>query len=214
MKKRKKLVLIGSGKSFYEIYPIINSIKNEYILTAIYDDDKKYYKKKIFGIPIKIGIENARKEKNSLFVFGIGSYNNRIQRSQIFKKLDIKKEFFPNIIDPTSKIAENSKLGYGNIIYPYSIICSNSKVDDFCHLTYSTIIAHNVRIGSFTLIGSRSSILNNSKLSKNVFIGASVTIGENLKIDSKSSILFGSVVIRDCEKGKTYFGNPAELIKI
>ena len=82
--KKEKISFIGSGKSFYEIYPIINSIKNEYIITAIYDDDKKYYKK-IFGIPIKIGIENARKEKNSLFVFGIGSYNNRIQRSQIFK---------------------------------------------------------------------------------------------------------------------------------
>ena len=47
-----------------------------------------------------------RERKNSLFVFGIGSYNNRIQRPQIFKKLDIKKEFFPNIIDPTSKIAK------------------------------------------------------------------------------------------------------------
>ena len=125
-----------------------------------------------------------------------------------------KKDLFPNIIDPTAKISDDVKLGFGNIIYPYTIICSNSKVEDFCHLTYSVILAHNVKIGSFTLIGSRSSILNTTKLSNKVFIGANVTIGENLKINKGSSILFGSVVIRDCDKNKIYFGNPAQEMKI
>ena len=39
--------------------------------------------------------------------------------------------------------------------------------------------------------------------SKNVFVGANVTIGENLNINSNSTILFGSVVIRNCDSNKT-----------
>lgn len=214
MNKKKNIVVIGAGKSFFEIDPILKSLKSQYNLKCIYDDNKKYYKKKILGIPVKIGIENARKEKNSFFVFGIGSYTNKGYRPKIFKKLGIRKELFPNLIDPSCKISKNIKLGYGNIIYPHTIICSNSKIEDFCHLTYSTILAHNVKIGSFTLIGSRSSILNNTRLSKNVFVGANVTIGENLNINSNSTILFGSVVIRNCDSNKTYFGNPAELVKL
>ena len=64
----------------------------------------------------------------------------------------MRKELFPNLIDPSCKISKNIKLGYGNIIYPHTIICSNSKIEDFCHLTYSTILAHNVKIGSLLLL--------------------------------------------------------------
>ena len=121
---------------------------------------------------------------------------------------------FPNIIDPSVKIANKTKLGYGNILYPNSIICSNSKIQNFCHLTYSVIIAHNVMIGSYTTIGSRSTVLNNTKIKDHVFIGAHVLVGENLNIGSKASLLLGSNIIRDCEPKKLYFGNPANEVNI
>ena len=214
MKKRDKIIIIGAGRSLEEIFPILKSLENNFIVKAIYDDNKKYYKKKYFGIPYKIGIKNARSEKNSKFIFAIGSYNNKNVRSKIFEKLDINKELFTNIIDPSVKIGNKTKLGYGNILYPNSIICSNSKIQNFCHLTYSVIIAHNVMIGSYTTIGSRSTVLNNTKIKDHVFIGAHVLVGENLNIGSKASLLLGSNIIRDCEPKKLYFGNPANEVNI
>ena len=212
MKKRKNLVLIGAGKSIYEIVPIIKESEENFNLKAIYDDNKIYKKKKIFGIPVTYGIENAKKEKNSYFVFGIGSFKNRRQRKKIFDRISIKKELFPNIIDRTVKILEKVNIGYGNIIYPYSVICSESRIKNFCHLTYSTIIAHNVNIGSFVTIGSRSTILNNAIIGNNTFLGSNVMIAENLKIGSNVTLIFSSNIISNCENGKTYFGNPAKKI--
>ncbi len=214
MKKRDKIIIIGAGRSLEEIFPILKSLKKNFIIKAIYDDNQKYYKKNYFGIPYKIGIKNARSEKNSKFIFAIGSYKNRNIRSKIFKKLEINKELFPNIIDPSVKIGNKTNLGYGNILYPNSIICSNSKIYDFCHLTYSVIIAHDVKIGSYTTIGSRSTVLNNTKIEDHVFIGAHVLVGENLNIGSKANLLLGSNIIRNCEPKKFYFGNPANEVNI
>lgn len=212
MKKTKKLVIIGAGRSLEEIFPILLMRKDEYLITSIYDDNKKYYKKKYHGIPIKIGIDKAKNEKNSYFVFGIGSYINRNLRIEIFKKIGIKKDLFPNIIDPSVKIGNNTKFGFGNIIYPYSVLCSDCLIGDFCHLTYSVILGHNVVVGSYSVIGSRTTILNDAVLGNHVFVGANVTIAENLKIGSMTSLLFGSLITNNCTSKKTYFGNPAKII--
>ena len=135
------------------------------------DDDKKYYKKNYKGIPIHIGIENAKNFNNCNYVFGIGSYKNKNAREKIFKKMNLSKELFPNIVDPSAKIEDNVSLGFGNIIYPFSVVCSGTAIKDFCILTYSVILAHDVKIGSFTILGSRTSILNNADIGKEVFFG-------------------------------------------
>ena len=129
------------------------STKISYKIVGILDDNKKLFKKNYKGIPIHIGLENAKQFKDCEFVFGIGSYKNRNSREKIFKKMQLDKNRFPNIIDRTVVLESNVKLGFGNIIYPNSVICSGTRISDFCILNYSTIIAHSFKLGAFSLIG-------------------------------------------------------------
>ena len=213
--KPQKIIIIGAGYTADELLPIINNLSKNFKLkvVGILDDDKKLYKKKYKDIPIHIGLENARKFKDHQFVFGIGSYKNKNSREKIFKKMQIHKSKFPNIIHKNVIIENNVKLGFGNIIYPNSVICSETKIENFCILTYSPIIAHNVKVGSYSLIGSRSSILNYTTIGKEVFFGANVLVGENLSVGSYSKILMGSVVLNNVSSKSTVFGNPAKVIK-
>lgn len=208
---KKGLIIIGAGQTIDEIYPIIKSNYN-YKITKILDDNKSYFKKDFKGIPIEIGIENARKFKNCDFIFGIGSYKNKNQREKIFLKAELDKKFFPNFIHRNTIIENNVIMGYGNIIYPFSTICSGTNISDFCIFTYSCVIAHKVNIDSFSIFGSRTSILNEAKIGREVFIGANVLVGENIDIGDKSRILFGSLVIKNVKKNTTIFGNPGAEI--
>ncbi len=212
--KTEKLIIIGAGNSVDEIYPIVMNNKSNinYKVVGIVDDDKKYFKKFYKGIPIYIGLENVKKFKNTKFIFGIGSYNNKNTREKIFKKMKISKSHFPNFIHSSAVVEDNVKMGFGNILYPFTTICSGTKLEDFSMLTYSCIVAHNVKIKSFSLFGSRTSILNNTNIGKNVFCGASVLFAENLKIGDSSTVIFGSTIMRNIPKGKTFFGNPGEII--
>ena len=155
--------------------------------------------KKYKGIPINIGLENAKKYKNSLFVFGIGSYGNKNNRKNTRQNI-LNIEKFPNIIDPSVKIEDNVEFGFGNIVYPFSVICSGTKIKNFCVLTHLNILAHNVTINSFSTLGSRTSVLNNASIGKEVFIGANVLIAENISIDDYSTVIMGSVVLNNVKK--------------
>ena len=214
--KTKSIIVVGAGNTIDELFPIIKNISVDnlqYKIVGILDDDKKYHKKNYKGIPIHVGIENAKNFKNCNFVFGIGSYKNRNSREKIFNKMGLGKEHFPNIIDPSAKIEDNVSFGCGNIIYPFSVVCSGTRIKNFCILTYSVILAHNVKIGSFTILGSRTSILNKADIGKEVFFGANVLVAENIKIKDYSSIIMGSVVLNNILKKQTVFGFPAKVIK-
>ena len=213
--KRKNIVILGAGNTVDELFPILQSLakSKNYKIEAILDDNKKYFKKKYKGIPINIGLENAKKYKNSLFVFGIGSYRNKNNRKKILDKTCLDIEKFPNIIDPTAKIEDNVEFGFGNIIYPLSVICSGTKIKNFCVLTYLNILAHNVTINSFSTLGSRTSVLNNASIGKEVFIGANVLIAENISIEDYSRVIMSSVVLNNVKKKQLAFGNPAKIIK-
>ena len=211
----KNIVILGAGNTTDEIIPILESLsKNkDYKVEAILDDDKKYFKKSYKGIPIHIGLENAKKFENCFFVFGIGSYRNKNNRKKILEKTSIDLEKFPNIIDPSVKIENNVTFGYGNIIYPYSIICSGTKIKNFCVLTHLNILGHNVSINSFSTLGSRTSVLNGASIGKEVFIGANVLIAENISVADYSTVVMGSVVLNNVKKKQLVFGNPAKVFK-
>ncbi len=212
--KKRDIIILGGGYSADEILPIIKKDKNKYKIKAILDDNKKYHKKNHRGIPVHVGLENASKFKDCLFVFGIGSYKNKNSREKILKKTNLKKEQFPNIIDPSVVIEDGVKLGYGNIIYPFCNICSETVIEDFCILTHSTIIAHNVTLKSFTTVGSRSSILGNSKIGKEVFIGANVLIGENIRVGDYSRVIIGTSLFKSIKNKHMVFGNPIKILKL
>ena len=99
--KIKNIVILGAGNTSDELIPILNSLSKtkKYKIKAIMDDDKKYFKKEFKGIPIKVGLENARKFKNSLFVFGIGSYMNKNNRKKILDKTSLTNT--PQLEDKT-----------------------------------------------------------------------------------------------------------------
>ena len=82
----KNIVILGAGNTTDEIIPILESLsKNkDYKVKAIIDDDKKYFKKSYKGIPIHIGLENAKKFENCFFVFGIGSYTYQYNTRDTF----------------------------------------------------------------------------------------------------------------------------------
>ena len=212
--KTQKIIIVGAGNSVSEIFPIINENKSgiNYKIVGILDDNKKYYKKYYNGVPIFIGLENARKYKDCKFIFGIGSYKNRNIREKIFKKMGVSKKLFPNLIHSTVVIEDNVKMGHGNILYPFTSVCSGTKLKDFIMITHSCILAHNVKIDSFSLFGSRTSILNNVIIGKNVFCGANVLFAENIKIGDSSTIIFSSIIMNNVLKRKTVFGIPGKVI--
>ena len=72
------------------------------------------------------------------------------------------------------------------------------------------IINHDCKIGAFTTIGHGSNLAGNVSVKENCEVGISSTIKQKIKVSSGVTIGSASNVVKNCQKNKIYYGNPAK----
>ena len=113
--KITKIVIIGAGFAYWEIFDLIqdiNLIKKKFEIVSILDDNydiigKTFNNIKVDG-PIKEKINRFNSETK--FVFAIGSVNSRLSRKKIIDSLDLDSNRFATLIHPSAQIAKGVKI--------------------------------------------------------------------------------------------------------
>lgn len=208
------IVIIGVGGNAFDIVDMIgeiNTIKDEYNILGFLDDSETFTAQKVYGYPV-IGKLSKAKELTSQvkFIFAIGSERTYKNRKNIFEKLSIPKDRFPNIIHPTANISKSVNLGYGNIIFPNTIIHSNVVIDNFNIFLAGNIINHNCVFGSFNTCASANVFAGGVIVKNNCFIGLGSSVRNNVTIENNTLIGMGSNVLENTNEDSVLYGNPAK----
>lgn len=173
------------------------------MIKSIIEQSKNY---KFNGFTNIYNLKNIKKENH---IIGIGDLK---KREEIIKKFK-SKFFFKTIIDQSSNICKNVKIGNGTLIAKGCIINNKTTIGENCIINTGSIIEHDCVIENNVHIGPGSIICGNSKIRDNVFIGAGSIIINNISISKNVIIGAFSNVIKNITKPSKYVGNPAKLIK-
>lgn len=134
----------------------------------------------------------------------------------ISNKIINSKIHFPNIFDSDTIFFDKStlKIGKGNIIGYNSLISCNVEIGDF------NVFNGRISIGHETKIGNYNAFMPSVKISGAVTIGNSCLFGGNsfviqgLKVKDNVTLSPCSALLTKTKEGKTYIGNPAELVEL
>lgn len=212
MNNIQKLVIIGAGDAFYEIYDLvddINKIEEEYKIIGILDDNKDNHFKQKNGITVLGGLELAKTFNDVKFVFGIGSINTQKIRKKIFNRLELNLDVFETLIHPTAKIHSNVKIGAGCIIHENTFLGIGVELQNFVIVEYSAMLINYVKCKDFSMVATGATVLRNSIIEEAAFVGAKACIGENLKIGKNAIVGMGSIVTKDVADNKILYGIAA-----
>jgi len=109
------------------------------------------------------------------------------------------------------QIADHVEIGATSVICAGTIdpteIGPHTKIDD------NVFVAHNCRIGANCHLIATSEISGSVVMGDNVWVGPSVTIVDNVTIGDDAFFGIGAVVVKDCEGGMVYVGNPAKPLR-
>lgn len=156
---------------------------------------------------------------NDKSVFSIGIGDSRI-RKNIYKRYMDKLEFI-NLIHPEASFGKGQRErlndNMGLIVAAGARFTNSISLGDFSIINQNVTIAHDCQIGEFVHIASNSTISGNVKICDHAWLGAGVIINQGanelpLEIGGECVIGSGSVVVKDCEAGRTYIGVPARCI--
>lgn len=210
----RKLLLVGGGGHCRSVISALKSGDMEYKEIGIVERGKKAGQE-ISGIPV-VGEDNDLEQLYSqgytdAFIT-LGSIGNPQKRRQLFRKIQEIGFHVPNIIDVSSMVSEDAKLGEGIFVGKGSVINSCAVVADGCIINTSATIEHDCEIGAFAHMATGSVLCGDVRIGADTHIGANATVIQGICIGKNVIIGAGSVIIRNVEDGVTIVGNPGRVI--
>lgn len=212
----QKIVVIGGGYAFDEVYELIkdiNNVESKYNIIGILDDNEAIHGQEKEGVPILGGTQLAKGYgKDVNFIFAIGSFRTRLIRHEILKRLDIPFERFETLVHPTVKIFSSAKIGHGCIVHYGTVIFSHTIIEPFAVIAANNVIAVANLIGQGALMGSNITTTTGAKIGCYSFIGSSTSIGEHIEIQPGAYVGMGCLVLKKIKAGAFVLGNPPKIL--
>jgi UDP-3-O-[3-hydroxymyristoyl] glucosamine N-acyltransferase LpxD len=98
-----------------------------------------------------------------------------------------------------------------------TVICGGTidptEIGDYTKIDDNVFVAHNCKIGRNCHLIATSEISGSVVMGDNVWIAPSVTIKDGVHIGADAYIGLGAVVLKDCDAGFIYVGNPAKKLR-
>lgn len=214
----KKVVILG-GKGIGMIASsIIDRIGDAYVTGFLNDNLEigtkigKYKQIEVIG---KTEDLNSILEDKDTYVF-IAYVGFKYERKMYQKilSLNIPREKFYNVIDPTSVIPKDyCKIGNGVLIAPYSQLSPDATISDNCMLLANSFVGHDSFLDHFAHLATNAVVGADVHVGKMVHIGSNATIRECVKIGDYSIVGGGAVVTKDVPENCIVVGNPARILK-
>ena len=121
------------------------------------------------------------------------------------KDFEGNRLFFPHL--GRVVLGNSVVIGAGSVIVRGQL--TDTILRDWVRLGNLVNIGHNVVIGRHSVISSSSCIAGGAAVGEHCNIAAGVNINSKISIGNGASIGLGSVVTKDIQPNKKYFGNPA-----
>jgi len=120
---------------------------------------------------------------------------------------------FPNIIDPSSHVAETSRMDHGIVILPHVVIGPFASLGRFVTVNRQSSIGHHTRVDDFCTISPGVHIAGHCHIHEGVCLGIGAVVCDGLTIGRGSIVGAGAVVTKSIPEGIVAYGNPARVIR-
>jgi sugar O-acyltransferase (sialic acid O-acetyltransferase NeuD family) len=205
-------LFLGASTAFLEIGEIIhdiNRVERRHEIIGLLDDDAFRHGQMVDGVPVLGPLELARDHPDADLVFGIGSYNTRLQRHSIIARLGLPDERFISLVHPLAKVYPSAHIGAGSIIHSGTVLANDVRLDGFNVVTFGAVLGPYTHLGRFAMVTSLAVVLSRVELGPGSFVGAGSCIQDGVRVGAGALIGMAAAVYRNVEAGAVVLGNPA-----
>ena len=215
MDEIKNIIILGGHGDGVVVASLVHDIEafdNSVKLFGFLNDG---IEEKILQYPVLGKLKDWKKFKTDdsvYFVTALLKTKYSYQRSKLIDSLCIPREKFCNVVHPTATISKLSTIGVGNVIGPSVNIMPNVYIGDHCSFRAGASIGHDCIIEDFCYVGPNAVMAGRSKMRKGAHMGPNSSLLDGKVLQEHVVLGMGSVMTKDTEEFRVYFGVPAKKI--
>jgi sugar O-acyltransferase (sialic acid O-acetyltransferase NeuD family) len=158
---------------------------------------------------VTFDISPMNEHTNEWFI-GVGQ---PLAKQSVLRSLCGGRLVFPNVIDPSVRIASTATIGVGALILENVVVASFAVLGDFVTVNRQSSIGHHTSIGGFTTLSPGVHIAGHCRIGRGVTIGIGAVVCDHVSVGDGSVIGAGSVVTRSIPPNVVAYGSPARVIR-
>lgn len=143
----------------------------------------------------------------------VGCHSKPLVFDWFQKKINCKKEQFPNFVHPSSVVAPSATLSNGLQLEALSVIASCTEIGFAVNIKRGSSIGHHSMLEDYVTINPGVTISSNVRVGTQTMIGAGSVIRDGISIGRNSVVGMGSVVLKDLPDDVVAYGNPCVVVK-
>lgn len=190
----KKLIFIGAGGYFLELYEYVSSdIRTGHLnnikIKGVLDDQtpSEQLDTKYLG-----AINDYKICEDDIFIICIGKVSSR---QRIFEYLCDKDATFLTYVHSTALVSQSATIGKGVVICPFAIVNARAIVSDNVSINVNVSVGHESHVGKHCVLSPYSALNGAASIDDMVFLGTRSTIFPNIQV-CESSIIDSHTAVR------------------
>lgn len=142
----------------------------------------------------------------------VGSLGNTGLRRRLYQMIKELGFTVPSIIDPTSIVAQDVKIGEGCFIGKGVVLNSGTVISECAIINTGAVIEHDCQIGAFAHISPGAVLCGQVRVGNDSHVGAGSVVRQQIAIGNGALVGIGSVVVQNIPDQVKAFGNPCKVV--
>ena len=207
----KNIIIFSGGTIGREVIKLIreiNSVKQQWNIIGVVDDELFKKRKKIDGIKV---ISSKKISKRDKF-YAICAAGDPKVKKKIVKEINNFNLKLTSLLHPSLHIYKDTKILEGSIVFANSQIGHTTKLGKNVLISFATDVGHNVNVGNYTSVMPSSTIGGYCNIGENCTIGAGVNIRPKIIIEKNCILGIGTTIMQNVKENFSVVNGTRNLI--
>ena len=209
MKKRERLILIGTGAFAQVAYEYFtHDSPYEVVGFAVEKEFFDVDEREIFGLPV-VAFEEVTQHfapEDHHFFVAITYYGLNQARARLYELTRGHGYKAASYVSPEAFVWKNVELGEHCFIFEKTVIQPFASVGDNVIIWSGAFIAHHSSIANHCFVAAHSAVNGTTTVGEYSFLGANCTIANHVTVAENCIISAGSHVMSDVEANQVVIG--------
>lgn len=206
-----EVILVGASSLARETLNLIRSVGSHQPI-GLLDDSPGRWGTLVSGLPVFGGLDAVAGHPDAALVVCVRSGTTRARLVARLREYRVDDDRYACMVHPSVDVPRNCRVGAGSLLFAGVSMTSDVSIGRHVVVSANVSFGHANHVQPFATVASGAAIGPGARIGEEATVGMNASVRDRVRIGRRSTLVMGSVLLRDLPAGETWLGVPAVAV--